>query len=113
MKFDGFGCVCFKNLVTNCEDATKGAEGADHEISVYTGEGCTFLQVVKFIHEGQGGATPTKSPKEGFPRERNRGTVLGAGKTLALYQKPKFIPNMLEGFRKDPRDPAYTDTHSV
>lgn len=67
--------------------------------------------MVKFIHEGQGGATPTKSPKEGFPRERNRGNVLGAGKTLALYQKPKFIPNML-GFRKDPRDPAYIDTHS-
>lgn len=37
---------------------------------------------------------------------------LWAGKTLALCQEPNFIPNILEGFRKDPRDPAYTDTHS-
>ena len=47
MKFDGFGvcvCVCvLKKLVTNCEDATKGAEGAAHEMSVCTGEGYTFV----------------------------------------------------------------------
>lgn len=67
--------------------------------------------MVKLIHEEQGGATPAKSPKEDFPKERNWGRVLGAGKTLPLHQESNFIPKILEGFRKDPRDPAYTDTH--
>jgi hypothetical protein len=39
--------------------------------------------MIKLTLEGPGGASPAKTPKGGFPRERNfRDTVLGAGKTL-------------------------------
>lgn len=68
-------------------------------------------------HYGQSMKDKEEPPLQRAPRKASQGKEtgaqsLGAGKTLALCQEPNFTPKILEGFRKDQRDPAYTDTHS-
>lgn len=46
--------------------------------------------MIKFTFEGQGGASPAKTPKGGFPRERIfRDTVLGGRKVLGVWKGQK------------------------
>lgn len=102
-----------RKLVTNYEDAAKGTKA---------GRWLCRQEKSTPLYRWSAGrppwlwsSLPLKDKEEPAlhrtPRKAFQGKETGTW-SLGVCQEPNFVLNILEGFRRDPRGPAYSDTHS-